>query len=181
MIQAANKGRWYRPLYLNNLTHFWDTVNIMYLVKVHFCDVILLLEQWIIFQNLQFIFLFLNIWTWTFYCSRLKNVLRIFRAFRVSNHCWAFSSLLRLSKLPSNHSATVTTQLYSIISIYLWLLIVSCVQKNINNLLKKAIYKTRYKYFRSDIIYVQNWRICELLKRVLAMQKQLTNRPQVQK
>jgi hypothetical protein len=32
----------------------------------------------------------------------------------------------------------------------------SFVKKNINNLFKKAIYKTRYKYFRSGIIYVQN-------------------------
>jgi hypothetical protein len=46
-------------------------------------------------------------------------------------------------------------------------------------LFKKAIYKTRYKYFRSGIIYVQNWRVFELLKCILAMQKQLTNRPQV--
>ena len=30
------------------------------------------------------------------------------------------------------------------------------------------------KYFRSGIIYVQNWRVCELLKCILAMQKQLT-------
>jgi hypothetical protein len=52
-------------------------------------------------------------------------------------------------------------------------------EKNINNLLKKAIYKTRYKYFGSGIIYVQNWRVCALLKCILAIQKQLTNRPQV--
>ena len=41
------------------------------------------------------------------------------------------------SKLPSNHSATVTTLLYSIISIYD--LIVSLVKKKINNLFKEAI------------------------------------------
>ena len=41
------------------------------------------------------------------------------------------------------------------------------------------IYKTQYKYFRSGIIYVQNWRVCELSKCILAIQKQLTNRPQV--
>jgi hypothetical protein len=35
------------------------------------------------------------------------------------------------------------------------------------------------RYFRSGIIYVQNWRVCELLKCILAIQKQLTNRPQV--
>jgi hypothetical protein len=35
----------------------------------------------------------------------------------------------------------------------------------------------RYKYFRSGIIYVQNWRVCELLKCILAIQKQLMNRP----
>jgi hypothetical protein len=46
-------------------------------------------------------------------------------------------------------------------------------KKNINNLFKKAIYKTRYKYFRSGIIYVRNWRVCELLKCILAIQKQL--------
>ena len=107
--------------------------------------------------------------------------------------------------IPSNHSATVTTLLrydnvtliplvlgakadwglryriytllYAIISIFD--LIVKFVKKNINNLFKKAIYKTRYKYFRSGIIYVQNWRVCELLKCILAIQKQLTNRPQV--
>jgi hypothetical protein len=32
----------------------------------------------------------LNIWTLTFYCFRLKNMLNIFWDFRVSNHCWAF-------------------------------------------------------------------------------------------
>ena len=41
------------------------------------------------------------------------------------------------------------------------------------------IYKTRVKYFRSGIIYAQNWRVCELLTCILAIQKQLTNRPQV--
>jgi hypothetical protein len=34
----------------------------------YFSDVTLLFEQWIIFKNLQFILLFLNIWTLTFYC-----------------------------------------------------------------------------------------------------------------
>ena len=102
----------------------------------------------------------------------------LFLVFRVSNHRWAFQSLFWLSKLPSNHSATVTILLYAIISIQcIWLLIVSFVKKNINNLFKKAIYKTRYKYFRSGIIYVQNWHVCELLKCILAIQKQLMNRP----
>jgi hypothetical protein len=32
----------------------------------------------------------LNIWTLTFYCFRLIDVLNIFWDFRVSNHCWAF-------------------------------------------------------------------------------------------
>ena len=41
------------------------------------------------------------------------------------------------------------------------------------------IYKIRYKYYRSGIIYVQNWRVCELLKCIRAIQKQLTNRSQV--
>jgi hypothetical protein len=36
-------------------------------------------------------------------------------------------------------------------------------------LFKKAICKTRNKYFRSDIIDVQNWRVCELLKCILAI------------
>ena len=31
MIQAANRGRWYRPLYFNDMTHFWDKVNIVHL------------------------------------------------------------------------------------------------------------------------------------------------------
>jgi hypothetical protein len=70
----------------------------------------------------------------------------IFWDIRVSNHCWAFYSLFWLSKLTSNHLATVTT---------------------------------RCKYFRSGIIYVQNWRVCELLKCILAIQKQPTNRPQL--
>ena len=54
-----------------------------------------------------------------------------------------------------------------------------CKKKYINNLFKKTIYKTRYKYFRSGIIYAQNWRVCELLKCILTIQKQLTNRPRV--
>ena len=41
----------------------------------------------------------------------------------------------------------------------------------------KAWYKCMYMYFQSGIIYVQNWRVCELLKYILAIQ--LTNRPQV--
>jgi uncharacterized protein with PQ loop repeat len=145
-------------------------------VTSHYCS-----DSVLFFQNLQFIFLFLNIWTLTFYCFRLKNVLSRFWDIRVSNRCWAFSSLFWLVKLTSNHSATVTTLLYSIISILLWLLIVYFAIQNINNLFKKAIHKTRYKYFRADTIYVQNWRVCALLKCILAMQKQLTNRPQVQK
>ena len=48
-----------------------------------------------------------------------------------------------------------------------------CLKKQLIN-----IYKTRDKYFRSGIIYVQNWRVCELLKCILSIQKQLTNRPQ---
>jgi hypothetical protein len=83
-------------------------------VIIHFSDLTLLFEQWIIFRNLQFILLFLNIWTLTFYCFRLKNVINIFQDFRVSNHCWAFW----LSKRPSNHLATLTTLLYAIIRIY---------------------------------------------------------------
>ena len=51
-----------------------------------------------------------------------------------------------------------------------------CLKKQLIN-----IYKTRYKYFRSDIIYVQNWRVCELLGCILAIQKQPTNRPQLNK
>jgi hypothetical protein len=110
LIEAANRGRWYRPLYFNNLTYFWDKVNIWRHTIVRTVDYY--------FFNLHFILLFLNIWTLPFYCFRLKNVLNILCDFRVSNHCWAFSSILWLSKLPSNHSATVTTLLYSIISIY---------------------------------------------------------------
>jgi hypothetical protein len=53
-----------------------------YLSIIHFSDVTLLFEQWIIFKNLQFILLFLNIWTLTFYCFRLKNVLYILWDFR---------------------------------------------------------------------------------------------------
>jgi hypothetical protein len=32
----------------------------------------------------------LVIWTLTFYCFRLKNMLNIFWDFWISNHCWAF-------------------------------------------------------------------------------------------
>jgi hypothetical protein len=38
----------------------------------------------------------------------------------------------------------------------LWLVYLTL---DINNLFKKTIYKTRYRYFRSGIIYVQNWRV----------------------
>ena len=94
---------------------------------IHFSDVTLLFEQWIIFKNLQFIFLFLNIWTLTFYCFRLKIAICIFWDFLVSNHCWAFW----LSKLPSNHSVMVTTlQRYNLWLVYIWLLIVSFAYKN---------------------------------------------------
>ena len=67
-----------------------------------------------------------------------------------------------------------------IISIYD--LIVSFVKKISRMCLKKQLinfYKTRYKYFRSGIIYVQNWKVYELLRCILAIQKQLSNRPQV--
>ena len=102
--------------YISIIYKIYVLMNIYwyYLYIIHFSDVTLLFEQWIIFKNLQFILLFSNIWTLTFYCFRLKNVIYKFWDFRVSNNCWAFS----LSKLPSNHSATVTTLLYSIISIY---------------------------------------------------------------
>jgi hypothetical protein len=100
------------------LTPFWDKVDIVYVMHFSRSDVTLLFEQWIIFKNLQFIRLFLNIWTLTFYCFRLKNAFYLFVCFRVSNHCWAFQSLFWLSKLPSNHSATVTTLLFAIISIF---------------------------------------------------------------
>jgi hypothetical protein len=48
-----------------------------YLIIIHFSDVTLLFEQWIIFKNLQFILLFLNIWTLHFYCFRFKNVINL--------------------------------------------------------------------------------------------------------
>ena len=45
-------------------------------------------------------------------------------------------------------------------------------KKYINNLLKKTIdlyiYNAWYKYFRSGTIYVQNWRVREVLKCILA-------------
>ena len=34
-LQAANRGRWYRPLYFNNLTHICDKVNIVHLVIIN--------------------------------------------------------------------------------------------------------------------------------------------------
>jgi hypothetical protein len=82
-------------------------------------------------------------------------------------------------KIVGNYTHWSTSKLSVTLSYLIWLLIVSFVKININNLFKKAIYKTRYKYFRSGIIYVQNWRVCVLLKCILAIQKQLTNRPQV--
>jgi hypothetical protein len=104
--------------YLNDTCYYksWSSliVNLEYLFIIHFSDVTLLFEKWIIFKNLQFIHLFLNIWTLTFYCFRLRNVTNICWDFRVSNHCRAFWH----SILPSNNSVTVTTLLYSIISIY---------------------------------------------------------------
>jgi hypothetical protein len=42
----------------------------------------------------------------------------------------------------------------------------------------RSIY-TRHDTSISDLAYVQNWRVRELLKCILAIQKQLTNRPQV--
>jgi hypothetical protein len=69
----------------------------------HYCS-----NSGLFFKNLVFILLFLNKWTLTFRCFRLKNLVL---DFRVSNHCCAFQSLFWLSKLPSNHSATVTTLL----------------------------------------------------------------------
>ena len=50
------------------------------------------------------------------------------------------------------------------------------------------IFKTRYKYIRSGIIYVQFWRVCELLKCIITIQKTInettasnnkSDRPQV--
>jgi hypothetical protein len=79
-LTSSNRGWWYRPLYFNNLPHFWDKVDIVYVM--HFSDVTLLFEQWIIFKNLQFILLFLNIWTLTF-----SNILII-----------AYSSVVTIAK-----------------------------------------------------------------------------------
>jgi hypothetical protein len=78
-----------------------------------------------------------------------------------------------------NNSKWNKTYYYTLWLVYLTLDSKICKKKDINNLFKKAIYKTRYTHFRSGIIYVQNWRVCELLKCILAIQKQLTNRPQV--
>jgi hypothetical protein len=91
------------------------------------------------------------------------------------NSALVFFSLILCTKLPSYHSATVTTLLY------IWFLIVSFVKKKYQRFAKKKqwinIFRTRYMYFRSGIINVQNWRVCEPLKCILAIQKQLTNRP----
>jgi hypothetical protein len=76
---------------------------------------------------------------------RLKNAFYLVLDFRVSNHCWAFQSLLRLWKLPSNHSATVTTLLYAIIRIFIWLLIV---KKKISTIcLKKQVFQIWHNLF----------------------------------
>jgi hypothetical protein len=56
-------------------------------------SLVVLFEEWIIFKNLQFILLFLSIWTLTFYCFRLKNAFYLLLGFRVSNHCGHYRSL----------------------------------------------------------------------------------------
>ena len=67
----------------------------------------------IIFKNLQFILLFLNVWTLTFYYFSLKSGFTYFGTFvsRTTAGLW-------LSKCPSYHSAKLTTLLNYIISIY---------------------------------------------------------------
>ena len=45
---------------------------------IHFSDAKLLFGQWIIFKNLQFILLFLRIWTLIFYHFRLKTGYKYF-------------------------------------------------------------------------------------------------------
>ena len=132
-------------------------------------------EQWIIFKNLQLILLFLNIWTLTFYCFRLKK--RDMHILRLS----CLETLLGFLK----STLTFKTSIYSLgygDHTTKRIIFVSFVKKISTICLKKKliiIYKTRYKYFRSGIINVQNWRVCELLKCFLAIQKQRTNRPQV--
>jgi hypothetical protein len=79
-----------------------------------------------------------------------------------------------------------TCGLSDLLSLYMYMTLDRklCLKKISTICLKKQlinIYKTRYKYFRSDIIYVQNWRVCELLECILAIQKQPTNRPQLNK
>jgi hypothetical protein len=48
--------------------------------------------------------------------SQIIKAFYLLLGFRVSNDCRAFQSLFLFSKFPSNHSATVTTLLYAIIS-----------------------------------------------------------------
>jgi hypothetical protein len=69
---------------------------------IRFSDVTLLFEQWIIFKNLQFILLFLNMWTLTFYCFRLKLVSSEHKLCQIWNTCIVsciYWSIAFLSKL----------------------------------------------------------------------------------
>ena len=57
-------------------------------------------------------------------------------------------------------------------------MIVGFVKKNINNLLKKGI----YQYIQDTIQLFQIWHnLCSELTSILAIQKQPTNRPQLNK
>ena len=107
MIQAANIGRWYWPLYFKNLTHFWDKVNIIYLVIIHFSDYCSKSGLFLRIYNL-------------FFCFRLKHVLNICSDFRELNHCWAFQVYFDFQNFH------LTTQLrrphcYSLLLVYMTL------------------------------------------------------------
>jgi hypothetical protein len=133
------------------LSHYHNQVEFKYII--HFFDVTLLFEQWIIYQNLPFILLFLNVWSLTFYCFRLNNVIYIYIYILGLSGIEPLLGILKPTltfKFPSNHSATVTTLLYSIISIWWQSLLIQnstiCLKKQLIN-----IYKAWYKYFRSGI------------------------------
>jgi hypothetical protein len=127
MIQAVNRGRWYRPLYFNNLTQFWDKIDIVYIM--HFSD---------------------------YYHTIVRTV-------EMYGMAYIFTLLMFRKPNKTTINKNKTTNFYRSTSFrfsFIFKISTICL-----------------KNFRSGIIYVQNWRVCELLKFILAIQKQLTNQP----
>ena len=112
LIEAVDTGRctliiW--PIFGTRLISFTYCISL----TSHYCS-----NSGLFLRICSLFFCSWIIWTLTFYCFRLKNAFYLFLGFRVSNHCWSFQRLFWLSKLPSNHPATVTTLIYALISIF---------------------------------------------------------------